>query len=333
MRDREFLLLAVLVTLGLISFNFPIFLKNLASSQFAPPPIKEAAQKVKLEGFRKSEQEFWSDIKTVNFDRDEEDPEPDAAEKMPDSQPEKQPVAPKPTENKKPQPAQIKTKAEKPYSRFLFVGDSIMFDLATAVQYSLQNSYNISHTKLAYKVSTGLNRTDYYDWYARTGKLLKSYKPDVLVVMFGGNDNQDIRDFQGKYRVILTDDWKKAYRERVDRYAKLVSASPSIRKVYFVGHPKTSNVRYYRFFYTINQIYRDAAKNYPKIEFVDSWNAFSVGAKYAPIVADKSGYKGYVRVSDGVHFTAHGARIMSALVIDSMVQDKVLKAPSKPAKK
>ncbi|WP_232731611.1 SGNH/GDSL hydrolase family protein [Kamptonema formosum] len=307
----------------------------MASSQFATAPIKEAAQKVKVEGFRKREQEFWSDIKTVNFDidREEEEPEADAAEKAPESQPEKQPVAPKQTEKPKPQPAQIKAKAEKPYSRFLFVGDSIMFDLATAVQYSLQKSYNITQTKLAYKVSTGLNRTDYYDWYARTGKLLKSYKPDVLVVMFGGNDNQDIRDFQGKYRVILTDDWKKAYRARVDKYAKLVSASPSIRKVYFVGHPKTGNVRYYRFFNAINQIYRDVANSYPKVEFVDAWNAFSVGGKYAPIVADKSGHKGYVRVSDGVHFTAHGARIMSALVLDNMSQDKVLKAPSKPAKK
>ncbi|MBW4496276.1 MAG: DUF459 domain-containing protein [Oscillatoria princeps RMCB-10] len=333
MRDREFLLIAVLVTLGLISFNFPIFLKNLASSQFATPPIKEAAQKVKLEGFRKSEQEFWSGLKTVNFDRDEEEPEPDAGEKKPESQPEKRPSPPKPTENKKPQPAKGNAKAEKPYSRFLFVGDSIMFDLAAAVQYSLQKSYNITQTKLAYKVSTGLNRTDYYDWYARTGKLLKSYKPDVLVVMFGGNDNQDIRDFQGKYRVILTDDWKKAYRERVDKYAKLVSASPSIRKVYFVGHPKTSNVRYYRFFNAINQIYRDVAKSYPKVEFVDAWDAFSVGGKYAPIVADKSGYRGYARGSDGVHFTGHGARIMSDLVLDKMGRDKVLKAPSKPSKK
>ncbi len=208
-----------------------------------------------------------------------------------------------------------------------------MFDLATAVQYSLQKSYNIRQTKLAYKVSTGLNRIDYYDWYARTGKLIKSYKPDVLVVMFGGNDNQDIKDFQGKYRVILTDEWKKAYRERVDRYAKLVSSSPSIRKVYFVGHPKTSHVGYYRFFNTINEIYRDVAKSYPKVEFISAWDAFSVAGKYAPIVADKSGKKRYVRVSDGVHFTIHGAIIMSDLVIDSMVRDKILKAPSKPSKK
>jgi hypothetical protein len=331
MRDREFLLLALLVTTGLISFNFPVFLKNLASSQFASPQIKEAAQKVKLSGFRKSEQEFWSKIKDVNFDSSEGESETYAADKTPDSKPENRPIPPQPTE--KPKPAKDKAKPEKPYSRFLFIGDSIMFDLATAVQYSLQKSYNIRQTKLAYKVSTGLNRIDYYDWYARTGKLLKSYKPDVLVVMFGGNDNQDIKDFQGKYRVILTEDWKKAYRERVDRYAKLVSSSPSIRKVYFVGHPKTSHVGYYRYFYTINEIYRDVAKSYPKVEFISAWDAFSVGGKYAPIVADKSGNKRYVRVSDGVHFTAHGAIIMSDLLIDNMVRDKVLKAPSKPSKK
>ena len=265
MKDRDFLLMVSLVTLTLIFSNFSLFLKSLASSKLVSPQIQQALGQLKIEGFRKNEQEFWSRIKDVNFDKI----------------------------NRK---LEIAVVEEKP--------------------------------RLDYKVSSGLNRIDYYDWYARTTKVINDYKPDVLVVMFGGNDDQDIIDSQGKYRAALTEEWQKAYRERVEKYAKLVSLS-SVRKVYWIGQPMSNRQRYQKYFSILNNIYSQVSKSYPKIKFISTWETFSEGGKYATVVADKTGKKRYVKVNDGIHFTTHGARLIGGIVIDKMVEDKILKSQAK----
>ena len=334
MKDRDFLLLANSVILTLIVTNFPVFIKSLGSSPLGSVEIRQASQQIQFNGLRKVEQEFWSSIKEVNFDKiDRKSDVVEAAEKpliIPGKNNQKPVVTVKEkvqfvkaNPQTKKQPV-AKKKPEKPYRKFLFIGDSIMFDLGTQIQYTLNKEYQVKDTQLAYKVSSGLNRIDYYDWYSQTTDILSNYQPDVLVVMFGGNDDQDIRDFQGKYRTSLSDEWKKAYRERVDKYAKIVSQS-SLRKVYWVGQPISRNARYNKFFIALNEIYRDVSKSYPKIQYISTWERFSVNGAFAPILADKSGKIGYVKNSDAVHFTYHGAKIASEVVIDKLVVDKIIK--------
>ncbi|HLO51826.1 MAG TPA: DUF459 domain-containing protein [Kamptonema sp.] len=338
MKDREFLLMVSLVTLTLIFSNFSLFLKSLASSKLVDSQIQQAVGQLKIEGIRKNEQEFWSKIKEVDFDKINRKPEIAVVEQKPAMVAvKKTAIAPKKvvsvsqkSESKKlnKKSAIAKPKVEKPYQSFLFVGDSIMLDLGTQIQYALRKDYQLTNARLDYKVSSGLNRIDYYDWYARTTKVINDYKPDVLVIMFGGNDDQDIIDSQGKYRAALTEEWKKAYRERVEKYAKLVSLS-SVRKVYWIGQPMSNRQRYQKYFLILNNIYSQVSKSYPKIKFISTWETFSEGGKYATVVADRAGKKRYVKVNDGVHFTTHGAKIIGDLIIDKMVQDKILKAQAK----
>ena len=205
-----------------------------------------------------------------------------------------------------------------------------MLDLGTQLQYTLKQKYNISDTKIDYKVSSGLNRIDYYDWYARTSEIINDYRPDVVVVLFGGNDTQDITDSQGKYRAIMTKEWQKAYQERVQKYAKLLDSS-SVKKVYWVGQSISNKSQYMQQFPVMNDIYKSASKSSPKIEFISTWDTFAEAGKFVPVVADKSGKRGYVKVNDGLHFTSHGAIIIGDLIVDKMATDKVLKVPkSKP---
>ncbi|CAD5960660.1 hypothetical protein PCC9214_03166 [Planktothrix tepida] len=341
MKDREFLLLVCLVSLTLIFSNFSLFLKSIASSSFLQPPLKQAAQQLKLEGFRQTEQAFWNQIKDVNLDQlsppteiatlnsGELSPQPKPLT-TPNPQPTQKPIssAAKKSVSLPPKP---KPPVEKPYTRFLFVGDSIMFDLGVKLQYNLRKTYKINNTKLDYKVSSGLNRIDYYNWYNRTTTLLKSYKPDVIVVLFGGNDGQDIIDKNGRYYPLFTPGWEKTYQERVERYAKLLSTS-SVRKVYWVGQPMSRRPRYNRIFSVLNKIYGTVSQAYPKIEYISTWGTFASGGKYAALVADKSGKRRSVKINDGVHFTSHGANIISEVVLEQMKKDKIVTIKSKPAK-
>jgi len=320
MKDREILLIVTSVILTLIFSNLSLFLKSFSSTPFASPEIKQAARQIEIDGFRKSEQDFWSKIKDINFD----------------SLPKKSEIPPVKTKTKaaalpqkpakKPTPA--KPKLTRPYRKFLFIGDSVMFDLGIKLQYTLKEKYHIADTKIDYKVSSGLNRIDYYDWYARTRQILNDYQPDVVIVLFGANDTQDITDFQGKSRVILTKEWQKAYQERVEKYAKLLDSS-SVRKVYWVGQSIPNKSWYLKAFPIMNDIYNNASKSSAKLEFISTWDTFAQAGKFVTVVADKSGKRGYVKNNDGLHFTSHGAQIISDLIIDKMASDKILKAPKK----
>ncbi|WP_293133654.1 DUF459 domain-containing protein [Microcoleus sp. bin38.metabat.b11b12b14.051] len=320
MKDREILLIVTSVILTLVFSNLSLFLKSFSSTPLASSEIKQAARQIEIDGFRKSEQNFWSKIKDINFDS-----RPKNSEKSPVKTASKPAVAAaKPA--KKPTPA--KPKLTVPYRKFLFIGDSVMFDLGTQLQYSIKEKYNITDTKIDYKVSSGLNRIDYYDWYARTSEIIQDYRPDVVIILFGGNDTQDITDSQGKYRAILTPEWQKAYQQRVEKYAQLLGAS-SVRKVYWIGQSISNKSSYLKAFPIMNDIYKSASKYSPKIEFVSTWDTFAEAGNFVPIVASKSGKRGYVKINDGLHFTSHGAEIISDLIVDKMAKDKILKAPQK----
>ena len=324
MRDKEILLIATSVILTLIFTNLSLFLKSFSSTPFASPEIKQAARQIEMDGFRKSEQDFWSKIKDIDFDKASSksassavktEEKPAIQAKKTTAKPAKKTIAAKP-------------KLTRPYRKFLFVGDSVMLDLGTQLQYTLKEKYNITDTKIDYKVSSGLNRIDYYDWYARTRELINDYQPDVVIVLFGGNDTQDINDYQGKYRAIMTKEWQKAYQERVDKYAELLKYS-SVQKVYWVGQSISNKSSYLNQFPVMNDIYKKASKVSGRIQFISTWDTFAEGGQFTPVVADKSGKRGYVKVNDGLHFTSHGAQIISDLIVDKMAADKVLKVPKK----
>lgn len=321
MKDREILLIVTSVILTLIFSNLSLFLKSFSSTPFASPEIKQAARQIEIDGFRKSEQDFWSKIKDINFDSLPKEPE------IPPVKTETKAAVEPPKPAKKTTPA--KPKLTRPYRRFLFIGDSVMFDLGIQLQYTLKQKYNIADTKIDYKVSSGLNRIDYYDWYARTRKIINDYQPDVVIVLFGANDRQNITDFQGKSWAVLTKEWQKAYQERVEKYANLLNSS-SVRKVYWVGQSMPNKSSYIKAFPIMNDIYKNASNSSAKIEFISTWDTFANGGKFVPVVADKSGKRGYVKNNDGLHFTSHGARIIGDLVADKMVADKILKSPPSP---
>ena len=79
----------------------------------------------------------------------------------------------------------------------------------------------------------------------------------------------------------------------------------------------------------MNDIYKNAKNSSSKVEFISTWETFAQAGKFVPVVADKSGKRGYVKNNDGLHFTSHGAQIISELIIDKMASDKLLKTPTK----
>lgn len=327
-KDKQFLFISIWVGLSLILFNYPLFIKSISYSKFANNQIKLAANKAEFKGFQKKEENFWNSIKEIDLYSIKENTKIAKINRQNDSY--------STTDNKslmddlqKMELLAITAKKKPALTRFLFLGDSIMYNLGIGLQNKIQQSlYHVDTIKIDFKNSSGLNRIDFYDWYSRTSQLIDKYNPEAMVVIFGANDGQDILDKNGEYKTQLTPEWEEAYQERVERYAKLIENS-AVKKVYWVGHPISNLTRYNKFFPIFNKIYRKVAESHPKIEFVDCWDVFAINSKFNAVVANKSGEKRRVRTRDGVHFTQHGANIIADVVIDKMIEDEVLQLKTK----
>lgn len=314
MKDFRFLLIASLGTLVLTVVNYPLVVKSLGSSKLANVQLKQASRQVKIEGFRKIETEFWNSIKEIEFDDTSQNTKSNPTEKTSLLEPAEQSTI---------ESTEVE-KQRKPLTRFLLVGDSIMQAFGVEFQNAAKKSdFKFDQIKVDSRHSTGLNRIDYFDWYAKTPQLISKYNPDAVVIIFGGNDDQGILDKEGKSRTPLSPEWKAVYRERVERYAKLINES-SVKKAYWIGHPTSNVARYRKFFLVANQIYRNVSEAYPKLEFIDNWETFAVNGNFNPIAANKSGKKGRVRTKDGYHLTNHGANILADNLIQKMNEDGVL---------
>ena len=100
-------------------------------------------------------------------------------------------------------------------------GDS---DAGTFAPYldKLMRQTGMVKTTLDYKVSSGLSRPDFFDWPAHFAKQIPAVNPDIVVVTFGGNDAQGLRNVDKTWAVQHSPgsggddaDWRAEYGKRV----------------------------------------------------------------------------------------------------------------------
>jgi len=232
----------------------------------------------------------------------------------------------KPPENSNADPKNSNTATQPPVSsekivapvKFLLVGDSLMREgFGPAVETSLLTYKDVSVVREGV-YSTGLNKTDFFDWAARTEELIATNKPDVLVVTFGANDGQGILDDDGKAHDLGTDGWRTVYAQRVNRY--LTRISPKVKKIIWVGHPIPGSDKFVKKFSVMNPIYQAEAAKFPNVVFVDTWDSLASNGVYKKSLPDENGKQQVARQGDGVHVTNFGGKLMAAPVVKAILQ-------------
>ena len=106
-----------------------------------------------------------------------------------------------------------------PLTRVLLLGDSM---IATGFGVKLESLLDKTAGIVAYrkgKSASGLARPDFYDWMSEGRHQALAREPDVVIVMLGGNDGQDLTtNGPSKRRVRWgSEAWNDAYAARVDR--------------------------------------------------------------------------------------------------------------------
>lgn len=217
--------------------------------------------------------------------------------------------APPPTEPAAPPPGVAPTTGR---LTLLVIGDFMGSNLAEG----LEDSFGAGVTRLEIidrtNGSSGLVRTDYFNWNAELPAILASVQPDYVAVMIGANDRQEIR-LSGRTVPLRSAEWDRLYAARVTQLAAAIGAygKPAL----WVGQPPmrprsmSADMAYF------NSLYRTAIEAVGGL-YVDIWDAFAdEDGRFTATGPDIDGRNRLLRTDDGFGLTAAG-RAKLAFYVD-----------------
>jgi hypothetical protein len=205
--------------------------------------------------------------------------------------------------------------------RILILGDSLATrDFGGALERRLDAHAKLDARRRA-KSSTGLARPDYFDWMAEGARLLERHDPDLVVVIIGGNDGQDLIAETARPRRVRwrAPAWRDAYAARVTAFLDLLTTSPRAR-VLWLALPVMDLRHFERKLTVIREVQRAAVEAHPKATYLDTraWSATSSGTPLREVVM--GGRRVPLRQEDGVHFSRPGGAWFAAQVAPEVLE-------------
>lgn len=203
-------------------------------------------------------------------------------------------------------------------------GDS---DAGTFAPYldKLMKQTGMVKTTLDYKVSSGLSRPDFFDWPAHFAQQIPAVNPDIVIVTFGGNDAQGLRNIDKTWAVQHAPggggddaDWRAEYGKRVG--AAMDYLGGDNRTLIWVGIPNDDEPVNTARLQVQNEVVMAEAAKHPKVVFIDTWNRFSgLSGGFASSVQDPRDHQfKEVRRSDGFHLNQTGAEILALDIAEAI---------------
>jgi uncharacterized protein len=195
---------------------------------------------------------------------------------------------------------------------------------------TLVDQTGIATTRLEYKTSSGLARPDFFDWPTFMRQIVPEVNPDIVVVTFGGNDAQGLRNLDLSWAVDHNPgegqddtDWKAEYGARVG--AAMDYLTEGNRTLVWVGIPNASDAALTARLAVQDEVVRaEAAKRADKVVFIDTWARFSGrNGGWAEYVIDPRDGEGKdVRSDvDGFHLNETGAEILALDIAEAVRTD------------
>jgi uncharacterized protein len=189
----------------------------------------------------------------------------------------------------------------------------------------LMKQTGVVATTLDYKVSSGLSRPDFFDWPSYFAQRIPAVNPDIVVVTFGGNDAQGLRNLDKSWAVQHAPgsggddtDWRAEYGKRVG--AAMDYLGGDNRTLIWVGIPNDDNPDVTARLQVQNEVVMSEALKRPKVVFIDTWKRFSgLSGGFAPDVQDpRDGVFKPVRREDGFHLNTTGAEILALDIAEAI---------------
>jgi hypothetical protein len=194
-------------------------------------------------------------------------------------------------------------------------GDSIAEHIAESLARIADDTGQMT-TEINAQIATGLTRPDYFDWPAELSAVVgREAPPDVLIVMFGGNDNQGMPTPLGDVYRFPSPGWREEYRQRVG--ALLDSLTAPDRLVIWMGLPPMRDDAFSEEMQYIDSVYREEVQKRPGVVYLDLWELFGQGrGEYTPYFEGLSGEVELMREPDGMHVSREGGDLVAQMILD-----------------
>ena len=195
-------------------------------------------------------------------------------------------------------------------------GDSLMGTIAESFIDKTGGNPLISASSDS-RIATGLARPDVYDWPAAISHEMRTADPDVVVLFFGANDDQDM-EVAGHRVTLQSDAWQQEYANRVNQI--LNATADGSRQVLWLGLPAVRRPRLNQTKDYINAIIKAAVAKHPDASFVDTGPLIDgAGNSFSTYLTSASGKAITVRETDGIHITLAGAGLITPVLESDVV--------------
>lgn len=201
--------------------------------------------------------------------------------------------------------------------RVVVVGDS----LAAGLGVYLEREFRPALVRVLRqgRISTGLSRLDYFDWMTAMRQIEKSFRPDLVVVMIGENDSQNLQTPGGQVVAEMGSvEWPRGYEQRVEEFTRI--AVDGGAHVAWVGLPIIKGKERWDNIQRQNDIFERVVDATPNAIYVDTWDRFATReGQYTPFYWE-DGNAELIRAPDGLHFTPRGYELMAEAVGEAVVE-------------
>lgn len=187
--------------------------------------------------------------------------------------------------------------------RIAVAGDSTAKSLGNALIAATDDTAELSISNDG-KVSTGLARSDYFNWGARMAEIVQTEQPEVVVFMVGANDGQSILEGDGTVVAQFgSPEWTEAYRERVAGIMDLVGGEG--RRMVWVGEPNVGADNVQKAVEIGNQLAEEEAAKRPWVTYLDVAALLAgPGGEFTEYLTLPDGTTVHCYAGDGVHLSS-----------------------------
>ncbi len=208
-------------------------------------------------------------------------------------------------------------------------GDSFAGSLGPAMLRALKKTGVVKQTTDARK-STGLARPDVLNWPKHLASYFDQIDPEIVVLMVGGNDAQDMTTADKKTLSSGTPEWKEEYAVRVRAMLDVI-LKPN-RQLIWVGIPVMENKHIQKYVPMANEIVRAEVMKREHATFIDTARTLS-GPKgeFLIMQPQPTGRSIQVREADGVHPSTTGADMIADQVLEVFAADCHLQPQRSPS--
>ncbi len=206
-------------------------------------------------------------------------------------------------------------------------GDSVTETFGTQLV-RVASSTGLFQSTLDFHVGTGLDVPSYFNWPLHLAQdVLPKVDPDVVVIMFGTNDGQNIQLADGTILTAFSQPWQDEYARRVGAVMDLLKSPTNDRIVMWPGPPPMGPTTQTHGMDLISHIDWMEAKTRPWVHYVDTWVYFSdANLQFQHYLPSAGGQLSGLRQKDNIHMSDIGGTWLSWIVLRDLGRYVDLKA-------